>query len=272
MSNNDQVEMLTTHPLSGIRICLAGTFSMSTLVMNKRLRQMGVEQIDRVTTSCADSSATVPPIKETTSLFVVGENAPEDCIKRYELNCHDGYKAVMITEQQLYALMRGDVTIDIPKTITKHIDLDYSYYEWESPVINGHVFTTRLSSPMKFNMKSVLSPVTRKEIYLPDMEGLDMAALRQIIGNLGGFANTYYDGKTDVVLLSNRTIEDWKHGIKNHVILDLEKRYNGGTEKIFNVQFASELDFMDWVSYRLNERPDPSTIALFNRLNKYCEK
>lgn len=255
-----------TTVLSGLRICLAGTFSMPTLAMNKRLRQLGVEQIDRVTTSCSDTSATVPPIKESTNLFVIGKNVPEDCIKRYELNSHDGYKAVMITEQQLYALMRGEESIEIPKTITKHIDLDYSYYEWNAPVINGRVFTTRVSSPMKFNMTSVLSPVARKEIYLPDMDGLDMAVLRQIIGNLGGYANTYYDDKTDVVLLSAQTINNWKNGIKDHVILELENRYNNGPEKMFNVQFASEADFMTWVSYRLEQCPDPSTIALCNRL------
>lgn len=267
MNNENQLHNLTSsHPLSGLRICLAGTFTMPTLDMNKRLRQLGVKKIDRVTSISTDSTANTPPIKETTNLFVLGENVPEDSIKRYELNCHDGYKAVMITESQLYALMRGEETMAIPKEVTKQIDLDYSYYEWEPPVINGHILTTRVSSPLIYDMQSVLSPVARKEIFLPDMEGVDMSALRQIIGNLGGYANNYYDEKTNVVLLGNDTIEKWKNGIKDKVILDLENMYNRSTNKFFNVQFSSEADFLRWVQLRLEQCPDDSTNCLLQRL------
>lgn len=265
-SNNQTLDLFADNPLYGLRICLAGTFSMPTLSMNKRMRQLGVEQIDRVTTISSESSTTTPPVKEATHLFVIGEDAPEDCIKRYELNCHDGFKAVKITENQLYALMNGEETIDIPRTITKHIDLDYSYYEWESPSINGKILTTRRSSPMRYNMSSVLSPIARKEIYVPDMDGVDVSALRQIIGNLGGYANSYYDEKTDIVMLSNLTIEKWRHGIKDDVVLGLEKMYNNGPNKTFNIQFSCESDFIKWVSFRLERCPDTYTINLVNRL------
>lgn len=265
-NKNQTLDLFADHPLCGLRICLAGTFSMPTLVMNKRLRQLGVEQIDRVTTISSESNVVTLPIKETTNLFVMGGNVPEDCIKRYELNCHDGFRAVKITEKQLYALMNGEVTMNIPKTIAKHIDLDYSYFEWETPTLNGKILTTRRSSPMKYDMTSVQSPIARKEIYVPDINGINVSALRQIIGNFGGYANSYYDENTDIVLLGNQTIDKWRNGIKDDVILGLEDMYNNGPSKTFNIQFSCELDLMKWVAYRLERCPDPSTIKLVNRL------
>lgn len=268
MKKNDYaLDLFMEHPLCGLRICLAGTFTMPSQSLNKRLRQIGVEQIDRVMTVSTENNSSTPPVKESTQLFVVGQNAPEDSIKRYELNCHDGYNAIMITEQQLYALMRGEISMEIPKTIVKHVELTYSYYDWSTPTFSGHTLTTRRSSPVKYDMHSVLSPVAGKEIYVPEMNGKNMSALRQIIGNLGGFANTYYDDKTEIVLLSDQTIEQWKNGIKDHVIQDLENKYNNGNNKIFNIQFSCESDFIEWVRFRLQQCPDISSIHLLKQLN-----
>lgn len=250
------------HPLSGIRVCLVGKFTMPSIKLNKLLREKGViDPIDHVVSSSSDDINS-KPAKEATCLFVVGAEVPEDCLVRYELNCHDGFKAVKITEQELYSLMRGEITIEIPTIVKKHINLDYSYIEWNAPKNQ----ITRKSSPFVFDMNSIISPVYGREIYVPDIEGINMSAFRQIIGNLGGYANTYYDEKTDMILLGDSTIENLKNGVKDATILKIEKEYNCGNSKIFNIQFASESAFMQWVSARLTKCPDIVTQALVDKI------
>ena len=92
-----------------------------------------------------------------------------------------------------------------------------------------------------------------------------MSAFRQIIGNLGGYANKEYFDDTNMVLLSDDTLRKLKQGIKDDVILDIESRYNKSNTKIFNIQFTSECDFIAWVKARMEKYLDESTLALLER-------
>ena len=86
------------NPLKGKRICLTGEFRMPQKELNAKLKAVGVDTIDRVSdTRVYKEGDTIPPVKETTSIFVVGNNPNEDSMKRYARNEHDGYHAKMIT-------------------------------------------------------------------------------------------------------------------------------------------------------------------------------
>lgn len=258
------LDLFEPNPLKGVRVCLAGKFKMSSVNLNKQLRAIGVaEPIDHVVSASNDDTNS-KPVKEGTGLFVIGTDAPADCIARYELNCHDGYKAVKITEQELYAIMRGELSIDIPYPVKKHINLDYSYFEWTAPSNQ----LSRKSSPYVFNLESVESPVYGREIYIPDIPGVNMPVFRQIVGDFGGHANTYYNEKTDMILLCDSTIENWKNGIRDEIIQKIESIYNNSDNQIFNIQFCSESHFMEWVCARLKKCPDPTVIALIERMYK----
>ena len=69
-----------------------------------------------------------------------------------------------------------------------------------------------------------------------------------------------------MILLSNETLRNLEQGVKDNVIRDIEERYNKSNTKIFNVQFTSESDFIEWVKRRMIIFPDDSTI---DYLNKY---
>lgn len=252
------------NPLNGIRVCLIGKFSIPTKSLNKLLRQKGVlEPIDRVISTSTDVLNS-KPVKEGTNLLVVGTDAPEDCLRRYELNCHDGYKAVKISEDELYALIRGEISIEIPRTIVKHIDLDYSYYCWTAP---AHQIMHK-SSPFVYDMNSVHSPVYGHELFIPDMDGINTHALGQIVGNLGGFSNNQNLPNSDMIMLPDKTVENLKRGIKDTIIQKIESDYNKGTSKMFCCCFTCFSDFMKWVHFRLSQCPDSSTQELVNRLYK----
>lgn len=260
-----------TNPLKGKRICLTGEFKMPQKELNAKLKAVGVDIIDRVSDSRVYKEGdAIPPVKETTSFFVVGTNPNEDSMKRYALNEHDGYHAKMITEEILYNYLSGQFTEKdlVPNVVEKSLHIDISYYNWSAPIINGKTFVSRVSSPLNYDKEGKDNPISQKEIYVPDILGVNMDAFCQIIGNLGGYANKEYFDDTNMILLGNETLRKLEQGIKDNVILDIEKRYNKSNAKIFNVQFTSESDFINWVKQRMTIYPDESTIAL---LQKYEE-
>lgn len=254
-----------TNPLKGKRICLTGEFRMPQKELNAKLKAVGVEIVDRVSdTRSYKEGETIPPVKESTSFFVIGSNPNEDSIKRFALNEHDGYHAKKINEDKLYALLSGVVTEEdyVGDVLEKQLNIDISYYNWTAPIINGKTFVSRVSSPLQYDSEGRRNPISQKEIYVPVIPGIDMGALYQIIGNLGGYANKEYYDDTNMILLSDETLHKLEQGIKDEIILGIENRYNKSNAKIFNVQFTSESDFINWVKQRMTIFPDNSTIKL----------
>lgn len=271
--NTQQLDMFgqieLTNPLKGKRICMTGEFRMPQKELNAKLKAVGVDTIDRVSdTRVYKEGDAIPPVKETTNFFIVGTNPNEDSMKRYALNEHDGYHAKMITEDKLYDYLCGRFTEEdlVPDIVEKRLHIDIGYYNWSVPTINGKSFVSRVSSPLKYDKEGIDNPISQKEIFVPNITGKDMGAFFQIIGNLGGYANNEYFDNTNMILLSNETLRNLEQGVKDNVIRDIEERYNKSNTKIFNVQFTSESDFIEWVKRRMIIFPDDSTI---DYLNKY---
>lgn len=273
--NTQQLNMFAQsklpNPLKGKRICLTGDFCLPQKELNAKLKAVGVDIIDRVSdTRIFKEGDAIPPVKESTSFFVVGSNPNEDSLKRFALNEHDGYHAKMITEDKLYDFLSGNFTEKdmVPDIVEKCLHIDISYYNWSSPTINGKTFVSRVSSPLKYDEEGIINPISQKEIFIPDIPNIDMFAFRQMIGNLGGYANREYYDDTNMIMLSDETLHKLKQGIRDEVILDIENRYNKSNTKIFNIQFTSESDFINWVKLRLKISPDKNTMDLLNIYEK----
>ena len=236
--------------------------------MYAKLKAVGVDIIDKVSDSRSyKEGETIPPVKESTSFFVVGRNPNVDSLKRFALNEHDGFHAKMIDEDKLYALLSGIFSEEdiVSEVIEKKLHIDISYYNWTAPIINGKTFVSRVSSPLKYDAEGKQNPISQKEIYVPNIPKLDMSVIFQIIGNLGGYANKEYFDETNMIMLSDETLLKLEQGIKDDIILGIENRYNNSNTKIFNVQFTSESDFINWVKQRMEVYPDESTISLLHK-------
>lgn len=270
--NTQQLDMFggmgLPNPLKGKRICLTGEFKIPQKELNSKLKAVGVDIIDRVSdTRVYKDGDSIPPVKESTSFFIVGSNPNEESVKRYELNEHDGYHAKLITEEKLYEYLSGIFTDDdmVPDSVEKRLHIDISYYNWSAPTINGKTFVSRVSSPLVYDEEGKDNPISQKEIFVPNIAGRDMGVFFQMIGNLGGYANKEYIDDTNMILLSDETLRKLKQGEKDNVILEIENRYNKSNTKIFNIQFTSESDFINWVKNRMKVFPDESTITLLQK-------
>ena len=69
-------------------------------------------------------------------------------------------------------------------------------------------------------------------------------------------------------MLGEETLKKLEKGIKDEIIVQIEKQYNQSTAKMFNIQFTSEPDFIEWVKKRLEKFPDESTMKLLEQYEK----
>lgn len=265
----DQIEL--ANPLKDRYVCLTGKFRIPMTELKEKLLSIGAKGIRQKKEDEDNEKEKGEKFRFTPTKYihflVVGSEPNEEALKRFALNEHDGFHARMITEDKLYEYLAGHYTeADLmPEDVEKHINLDMSYYEWTAPVINDMTFSSRFSSPLHYDAEGCSNPISQKEIYVPASEGIDMGFIRQLIGNLGGYANTEYFDDTNVIMLSDSTLAKLKQGNKDDVILDIEKKYNKSNSRIFNVQFTSEKDFINWVKVRMEIYPDESTMALLDK-------
>ena len=112
------------------------------------------------------------------------------------------------------------------------------------------------------------NPICQKEMYVPAIPGKNTGVFYQIIGNMGGYANKEFLDDTDMILLPDESLRKVEQGVKDDVILDLEKRYNKSSVKFQNLRFTCESDFLGWVKRRLETSPDEGTLKLLEIYEK----
>lgn len=201
-----------------------------------------------------------------TQILVMGSEIKQELLNRLLCYEHDGWKPLKITETELEDIFKGhSYGYETPAVPIKQISIDMSYYNWIPPVYSteddgeDEDSGIRCSSPLVYGEGN---PIYGMEIFVPNRPDTNMGILRQIIGNFGGYANTEFFVETNVIMLSAKTLQLLKQGVKDEVITEIERQYNTSTANFFNSQFTSEPDFINWVRQRMKIFPEESTLKL----------
>lgn len=244
------------NPLTDRRVGFIGQFKNRAALI-KKVKEFGA------------SDKSKDGLTRDTQILVMGENVKQEDLNRLLCYEHDGWKPLKITEDDLHEIFKGHYAgYETAQTLTKQVNIDMSYYNWTPPVTSveeGEEDSgVRCSSPLIYGDDN---PIYGMEIYVPNRPDTDMGVIRQLIGNFGGYANSEYYDDTNIVMLGDSTLAKLEQGIKDDIIIDIEKKYNKSNAKIFNVQFSSESDFINWVKKRMKENPDESTLRLLEVYN-----
>lgn len=242
------------NPLTGRRIGFIGKFNNRAALV-KKVKEFGA----------SDNSK--DGLTRDTQILVMGSDVKQEDLNKLLCYEHDGWKPLKISEAELQEIFKGQHGDYItPPVATKQVSIDMTYYNWTPPIMSAEKGEddagVRCSSPLVYGDKN---PIYGMEIYVPNRPNADLTIIRQIIGNFGGYASTVYYDETNVIMLSENTLHLLEQGIKDDVITSIEKQYNEGPAKMFNIQFTSEPDFINWVKKRLKMFPDASTQALLDR-------
>ena len=246
------------NPLTGRRVGFIGKFKNRAALIEK-VKEFGASEKSK------------DGLTRDTQILVIGSDVKLEEQNRLLCYEHDGWKPLKISEADLQEIFKGHYAgYDTPESPVKQVSIDMSYYNWTPPVISDEDSDeenagVRCSSPLIYGDEN---PIYGMEIFVPNRADGNIDVIRQLIGNLGGYANTEYFDDTNVVMLGDSTLKKLEQGIKDDVILGIENSYNKSNTKMFNIQFTSERDFIAWVKVRLDKYPDESTLMLLERYIK----
>lgn len=248
--------IIQQNPLTDRRVGFIGKFKNRAALVRK-VKEYGASQKSK------------EGLTRDTQILVIGNDVKQEVLNRLLCYEHDGWKPLKISEAELEDIFKGHHKgYETPAVPTKQISIDMNYYNWVPPVYSNDEddddgdFGIRCSSPLVYGEGN---PISGMEIYVPNRPNTDMGIIRQLIGNFGGYANMEYFDDTNVVMLSKKTLQLLEQGIKDDVIVSIEDMYNKSNTKMFNIQFTSELDFINWVKHRMELYPDESTDALLEK-------
>ena len=235
------------NPLTDRRVGFIGKFKNRAALV-KKVKEFGASEKSK------------EGLTRDTQILVLGTEIKQEDLNRLLCYEHDGWKPLKINEQDLQEIFDGNFEgYETPSVLVKQVSIDMSYYNWNPPVLSEEDAGVRCSSPLVYKDKN---PIYGMEIYVPNNPNKDMGVLRQLIGNFGGYANTEYLEETNVIMLSRESLMSLEKGEKDDVITSIEEQYNNSSSKMFNIQFTSEPDFINWVKKRLEKYPDESTKTL----------
>lgn len=238
-------------PLKGRRIGFIGKFKNRAALVRKVKEQYGA------------SEKSNDNLTRDTQILVFGTDVKQNDLNRLACYEHDGWHPLRITEAQLQDIFNGHYAeYSTQEVAQKCISINLSYYNWIPPIVEDeeeNKGTMRCTSPLVYGEQN---PIYGLEMFVPNIPGVNMNVFRQIIGNLGGYANAGYNDDTNVILLGDETLRKLELGIKDETIRYIEDKYNNGSSPMFNVQFTCESDFIAWVEKRVVKFNDECTRKL----------
>lgn len=198
-------------PFTGRSVCLLGGVPKS---LQQRIVALGAE------------------IKQSLSrnvhYVVLGKNPSADSLAYLKQLNYNGYNPKVLSEADLDGILQGHYgSYFVPEQISKNLQLTMQHY-----------LNSRLS------YEGSMNPLYMKELFLaPDIP----VDLYQMLGNRGIYANTYIDDTTDVIVISNSSLQHLKEGTSDKTLRYIEQQYNQSRAQAFRYVLTSEGELYAWL-------------------------
>jgi len=201
-------------------VCLLGTFSMPQKQLLQRLRDMG-----------ADSR---PGIKVSRNVHyvLVGRGAPQDQLDYLQTLAFNGYVPRVLHQQELDDILQGHYApYRVSKDIQKNLRLTYQHY-----------------LQFRLELKPQQNSLYTKELFVAPDTRTPSETLYQLLGDRGIYANPYIDDTTDVLVISDASLNRLKEGGTDDVIRLIEQNYNASRSQYYRYTILPESQLLEWIN------------------------
>lgn len=198
-------------PFTGRSVCLLGGVPKS---LQQKLQALGAE------------------IKQSLSrnvhYVVLGKNPSASSLESLQQLAFNGYNPKALSESDLEDILKGHYSpYIVSEQITKSLHLTHRHY---------------LAGQLRY--EGSMNPLYTKELYLaPDMP----TELYQMLGNRGIYANAYIDDTTDVLVISDVTLQHLQEGKTDETLQYIENWYNQSRAQAFRFTMTSEGELLNWL-------------------------
>ncbi len=233
----DNLEPLPQCPFLGRRVAVTGSFALSYQALRAKLLRLGATDVK------------FDKLQRNTHLLLVGKTPNHDVVAYHTLYVHDGFNIKRLSSTDLDRIFAGDYApYQTEDEVVKNLHLTREHLYWNAPEISG-LKNNRQASPLPLDRTDVLYG---KEIYAHASLLDSMPQLGQLIGCLGGYANTCMTDDTDYILVPESMPKEVCHAIEAH--------YNKSRSVRFDTPFIILEGLVDYLRQHPNSQP-PGVMA-----------
>ena len=206
-------------PFTNRVVCLLGTFRQTPRALQQKLRDMG-----------ADFKPSTRPSRNV-HYCLVGENPPQDQMESLATLAYHGYHPRVLHQRELDDILAGHYAeYRVDAEFRKDLHLTRQHYD------SSHV-----------DYSQGLNPLYTRELYLSPDTLTPQNTLYRMLGERGIYANAYIDDTTDVLLLSDRTLEDITQGRSNPVVEYIQQTYNQSRAQNYRYVMTTESEILEFL-------------------------
>lgn len=231
-------------PFLGRRIAVTGQFPQGRQALRAILLRMGATEVK------------FDKLQRNTHFLLVGEAPDRDVVNYLRLYVHDGYNIKQLSTLDLERIQAGEYgPYQAEEPMIKSLHLTREHLYWAAPEISG-LKNIRQTSPLPLQEMDVLYG---KEIFVHASILDHNPELAQLIGCLGGYANTEMADDTDCILMPVN--------MPSEVCRAVEQYYNAGRSMRFDTPFIVLEDLVTYLRQRIGRFPDNIMTGLMDKLS-----
>lgn len=204
-------------PFTRRTVCLIGTFRSPTKSLQKRLQTLGAE--------------IKSGLSRNLHYAVLGNNVPADALEHLGQLAYHGYQPKVLTESDMEDILGGHYTpYFVPEQTAKDLHLSLKHYQ-----------------NARLNYEDGMNPLYTKELYLVPDTQTPQPELYQMLGNRGIYANAYIDDTTDILVISDHSLQHLREGLTDDSLRYIEQQYNKSRAQTFRFRMTSEGELLEWL-------------------------
>lgn len=207
-------------PFTRRSVCLLGNFHQNAKALRQKLQALGADIKQGVSRNL--------------HYVVLGKDVPTDALEYLQQMAYHGYQPKKLSESDLEDILQGHYTpYFVPEQTEKDLHLTFQHY------LNTQVSYESSDNPL-YMMELYLAPDTQPDLY-------------QMLGNRGIYANAYIDDTTEILVLSDNTLQHLREGKTDNTLHYIEQQYNQSRAQTFRFRLTSEDKLLAWL--RKGENP-----------------
>ena len=207
-------------PFTGRSVCLLGSFHTASKVLQKKLQALGADIKTGLTRNL--------------HYVVLGRDVPAEALEHLQQLAFHGYQPKTLSESDLDDILQGHYSpYVVPEKTGKDLHLTLRHY---------------LTAHLHYEDRE--NPLYMKELYLAPDTQVPQQDLYQMLGNLGIYANAYIDETTDIIVLSDRSLQHLREGQSDDTLRYIEQQYNQSRAQTFRFRMTSEGELLAWIRNR----------------------
>lgn len=232
---SNKVQANPNNPLFERTVCVTGTFDMSRKDIQLTLQDMG-----------AIISST---ISKKVNFVLLGDEPGPSKILTIDKLIHDGFPIRKLYQKDWERILNGewdDYYLD--KTVKKNLKLTFDHFQ-----------KNRLQFIEDRNI------IASKELYYGKGFKGKFELFNQITGNLGAAGDLLIYPATNILVISDSTVDNLSKGVIDETIEYIQDYYNNSKAITFEFSFLTESDILDFCKRRCEKCGDMVTLDLYNK-------